>query len=38
VRGYVARYEMSEIDAERARKEAVAASELAKQFLSDRKG
>ena len=35
VRGYVARYEISEIDTERARREAVAASELAKRYLSD---
>jgi hypothetical protein len=35
-RGYAARYEMSEIDTERARREAAAASELAKQFLSER--
>ena len=35
-RGYVARYEDPKIDEERARREAAAASELAKQFLSDR--
>ena len=35
VRGYVARYEASEIDTERVRREAVAASELAERFLSD---
>ncbi len=35
-RGYVARYEDRKIDEERARQEAAAASELAKQFLSDR--
>jgi hypothetical protein len=35
-RGYVVRYEDPEIDEERARKEAAAASELAKRFLTDR--
>jgi len=35
-RGYVARYEDPKIDEERARREAVVASELAKQFLSNR--
>jgi hypothetical protein len=35
-RGYVTRYEDRKIDEERARQEAAAASELAKQFLSDR--
>ena len=35
VRGYVARHEMSEIDTERVRREAVAASELAERFLSE---
>jgi hypothetical protein len=34
-RGYVVRYEDPEIDEERARKEAAAASELAKRFLTD---
>jgi len=35
VRGYVTRHETSEIDTERARREAAAASELAKRYLSD---
>ena len=35
VRGYVARYETSDIDTERARREAAAASDLAKRYLSD---
>jgi hypothetical protein len=35
-RGYVARYEDPKIDEERARREGWWASELAKQFLSNR--
>ena len=34
-RGYVARYEIPEIDTERARREATAASELAERYLQD---
>ena len=36
VRGYVTRYETSGIDTECVRREAAAASELAKRYLSDR--
>jgi len=38
VRGYATRYQLPEIDTERARREAAAAGELAERFMSERHG